>query len=426
MLDRRYSAPLHAEGQYAVPHPQHHSRSAVPDNICPAAVRRPHVQLRRARRDDIFRSQDPPQLRPHLYCRLRPQYRFRWRRRLSLCGVWRLSGHQFQSDHEDARERSQRLQRQRPVRRCGNSSPLGVEHHRRLQIHPARCRARRFQRSRLPHGRHQRQGLLPEGVARHLRQHLAQRALVQRRRSVRPAARHRRDATRLEREVLMVKALAWIIVAALLPVLAAGPASAQSLEDRLRDQLRSTLNELHDAQDQQATLQAQKAAAEKERDTLKAELAEAQAKLAHAGESAAAKAQAQALAGQVAQYKAAADQANGTAQQVQEDRDKLQASLADSQKLLGVCEDKNTKLLKVGNEILDAYQEFDVGEAVAANEPFISIHRVELENMAQDFDDHLHEGKFDPNAKLPSSTPGKVPSAATPGKVPPATPDKVK
>ncbi|HLY06414.1 MAG TPA: hypothetical protein VKR31_11765 [Rhizomicrobium sp.] len=224
----------------------------------------------------------------------------------------------------------------------------------------------------------------------------------------------------------MVKALAWIIIAALLPVLAAGPASAQSLEDRLRDQLRSTLNELHDAQDQQATLQAQKAAAEKERDTLKAELAEAQAKLAHAGESAAAKAQAQALAGQVAQYKAAADQASGTAQQAQADRDKLQASLADSQKLLGVCEDKNTKLLKVGNEILDAYQQFDLGEAVAANEPFISIHRVELENMAQDFDDHLHEGKFDPNAKLPSSTPGKVPSAATPGKVPPATPDKVK
>jgi len=205
-----------------------------------------------------------------------------------------------------------------------------------------------------------------------------------------------------------VKAFVLIAIAGFLPIFAGSAASAQTLEDRLRDQLRSTLNELHDLQDQQASLQAQKAAAEKERDALKADLAAAQAKLAHAGESAAAKAQAQALAGQVAQYKAAADQANGTAQQVQADRDKLQASLADSQKLLGVCEDKNTKLLKVGNEILDAYQEFDVGEAIAANEPFISIHRVELENMAQDFDDRLHEGKFDPNAKLPTSSGNKV------------------
>jgi chromosome segregation ATPase len=185
-------------------------------------------------------------------------------------------------------------------------------------------------------------------------------------------------------------------------------AGAQSLEDRLRDQLRSTLNQLHDLQDQQASLQAQKAAAEQERDALKVKLAEAEAKLAHAGESAAAKVQAQALAVQVAQYKTAAEQATGSAQQAQADRDKLQTQLADVQKKLGICGDKNVKLLKLGNEILDAYQQFDVGEAITANEPFISIHRVELENMAQDFDDRLHEDKFDPNAKQPSTSGSKV------------------
>jgi chromosome segregation ATPase len=205
----------------------------------------------------------------------------------------------------------------------------------------------------------------------------------------------------------MVKALALFLVAAFAPLLATTPASAQSLEDRLRDQLRSTLNELHQLQDQQASLQAQKAAAEQERDALKAQLAKAQAQVAHAGESAAAKAQAQALSTEVAQYKAAADQANGTAQQLQTDRDKLQTTLADAQKQLGTCADKNAKLLKLGNEILDAYQQFDVGEAIAANEPFISIHRVELENMAQDFDDRLHEGGFDPNAKQTSPPGGK-------------------
>jgi chromosome segregation ATPase len=206
----------------------------------------------------------------------------------------------------------------------------------------------------------------------------------------------------------MGRAFPFACLAVLLPLLASSPASAQSLEDRLRDQLRSTLNELHALQDQQASLQAQKTAGEQERDALKAQLARTEAQLAHAGASAATKAQTQALANEVAQYKTAAEQASGTAQQAQADRDKLQTALADAQKQVSNCVEKNTRLLKLGNEILDAYQQFDVGEAIAANEPFISIHRVELENMAQDFDDRLHEGKFDPHAKQLSPSGGKV------------------
>jgi chromosome segregation ATPase len=206
----------------------------------------------------------------------------------------------------------------------------------------------------------------------------------------------------------MGRAFPFACLAVLLPLLASSPASAQSLEDRLRDQLRSTLNELHALQDQQASLQAQKTAGEQERDALKAQLARTEAQLAHAGASAATKAQTQALANEVAQYKTAAEQASGTAQQAQADRDKLQTALADAQKQVGICVEKNTRLLKLGNEILDAYQQFDVGEAIAANEPFVSIHRVELENMVQDFDDRLHEGKFDPHAKQPSPSGGKV------------------
>lgn len=202
----------------------------------------------------------------------------------------------------------------------------------------------------------------------------------------------------------MLKARRFFFLVCSLPLLAPTVASAQSLEDRLRDQLRSTINELHQLQDQQASLRAQKAAAEQERDALKAQLATAQAQLAHTGDSTAATTQARALASEVAQYKAAADQANGNAQTAQTDRDKLKATLADAQKQLAICADKNTKLLKLGNEILDAYQQFDVGEAIAANEPFISIHRVELENMAQDFDDRLHTDRFDPHAKEPSSS----------------------
>lgn len=198
------------------------------------------------------------------------------------------------------------------------------------------------------------------------------------------------------------------IFAAILTVLSVifgTAAQAQSLEDRLRDQLRAQINQVQQLQDQQAQLQAAKASAEKERDDLKAQLAAAKAQLAHANRGAADVQKEAALEAQVTQYKDAATQAAGGVQQAQADRDKAQKALDDIQKKLGVCEDKNAKLLKTGNDILDAYQNFDMGDAIGANEPFIGIKRVELENEAQGFDDRLHEGKYDPDAKLPAAAP---------------------
>ncbi|MET3823211.1 chromosome segregation ATPase [Burkholderia ambifaria] len=65
-------------------------------------------------------------------------------------------------------------------------------------------------------------------------------------------------------------------------LLAAGGAHAQSIEDKLRTQLRSTVQELRQLQDNQAQLQADKAAAEKQRDDALAQLKTAQAQLASA------------------------------------------------------------------------------------------------------------------------------------------------
>lgn len=193
------------------------------------------------------------------------------------------------------------------------------------------------------------------------------------------------------------------LAVAALTALCTAPAHAQSLEDRLRDQLRTTLNELHDAQDQQAQLQAQKAAAEKERDDLKAQLAAAKAQLAHATHNTA---ETGALQAEIAKYKDASTQATASAQQTASERDQLKTDLSGSQKLLGICEDKNTALLKTGRSILNSYEQYDFSDAIGANEPFIAIKRVELENIAQDFDDQLHAGRFDPHGKLPSGSTG--------------------
>src|ERR1700749_260842 len=62
------------------------------------------------------------------------------------------------------------------------------------------------------------------------------------------------------------------------------PAAAQSssLEDRLRTQLRSTVEQLRQLQDTQAQLQSDKAAAEQARDKAQADLKQAKADLAAA------------------------------------------------------------------------------------------------------------------------------------------------
>jgi septal ring factor EnvC (AmiA/AmiB activator) len=193
--------------------------------------------------------------------------------------------------------------------------------------------------------------------------------------------------------------LAWAVFAGALA--AVSPAVAQSMEDKLREELRATVTQLHQLQDDQAALQAQKAAAEQERDALKAQLAAAKAQVAAAPRNNGLSSQ---LESEIAKYKDAYAQAAGVVQQAQAARDKLQAGLANAQNILTACEAKNTQLLDLGNEVLASFESFDFGDAVGANEPFIAIKRVELENLAQDYGDRLYDGKFDPAAVRPAAS----------------------
>jgi len=184
----------------------------------------------------------------------------------------------------------------------------------------------------------------------------------------------------------------FVLAVFVFPVFA-GAASAQTLEDRIRQQLQATMTQLHQLQDDQASLQAEKAAAEKERDSLKAELAAAKAQLAKAGKQSA---NAPEIEAEMAKFKDAYAQASDSAKQSQAERDKLQAAFSGAQTVLIACEAKNVQLYAVGKQILDAYARFDFGDAFGANEPFIGTKRVELDNLAQDYGDKLYDGKFDP------------------------------
>lgn len=204
---------------------------------------------------------------------------------------------------------------------------------------------------------------------------------------------------------------------ALLP----GAASAQSLEDRLRTQLRETAQQLHQAQDSQSQLQAQLATAQQERDKAQADLKQAQTDLAKAkGRSAVDAATEHALAAERASH--AQDSAQLT--KYRADYETLLAQSRTSETTaktrdeelkardvtLQTCEAKNAQLYEVGHQILDAYEHVGMGTFLVSREPFAQASRVRYDEIAQKYGDQLYAGKFDPRARPVSAS---APAAAS-------------
>lgn len=191
-------------------------------------------------------------------------------------------------------------------------------------------------------------------------------------------------------------------------------AHAQSIEDRLRQQYQATLEQLHQLQDQQAGLQAAKASAEQERDALKKQLATAQAAVAHAKRVVVP--DTSAYEENLAKYKEALTQASDSVNKSGAERDAAKAAIERQKTVLAACEAKNEQLVKVSNEILDAYKNSDLLDAVESKEPFVGSKRVELENVAQDFGDRIYDGKFDPRTVRPAKKPDPKTNAPPPQK----------
>jgi chromosome segregation ATPase len=207
------------------------------------------------------------------------------------------------------------------------------------------------------------------------------------------------------------------IVAALGLLVSVTGVHAQSLEERLRTQLRETRSQLQDIQGQQAQWQSQKASAEQERDQARTALAQAQAELAR-------------LRGSSTGNTAALAAAHTESQHAQEDARQARQALANveakvkaqdtqgatltgqleaSQKQLGICAEKNAQLYAVGKDILGAYEHMGMGDVISAREPFAAKARVRLENAAQGYGDRLYEQRF-----VPGNTTTAAPGAATP------------
>ena len=206
------------------------------------------------------------------------------------------------------------------------------------------------------------------------------------------------------------------VVATLMTTL---PAHGQSMEERLRTQLRTTTQQLQQLQSEQAQINAAKTAAESQRDAankeleaLRNQLGQAQGaaeKLAAQQDAVMASAQSQVAASheQLGKFKDAYDELLGMARASEAERKTLRATLSNTDAQLTTCTQQNQALYSAGKEILAAYEAFSTADLVALRQPFSEKARVMFDNQAQDYGDKLYEGKFDPRVAPASAAPGQ-------------------
>lgn len=196
-------------------------------------------------------------------------------------------------------------------------------------------------------------------------------------------------------------------------------AQAKANEQRLRDTLRTTTQQLRAVEAEKATL----LAGQTERDEKIAALEARAARMAQdlndekaAADKSRAELQALVLKGEqetarlnatLAKWKAAYTQAADVAKKTEAERARLNsANIALERK----AEDRarqNLELYKTGRDILQRYADFGLGRAIAAREPFTGIARARLEEQVQDYADKLEDSKLkpEPSDGKPSTKP---------------------
>ena len=197
-------------------------------------------------------------------------------------------------------------------------------------------------------------------------------------------------------------------------------AEAADPTQKLQSQLRAALLQVRASQIETANAQAEKAAAEKKNADLAAKTAEleknfaALTKRSNADKAAAdetiAKLNTKLAAKEklIAEYAAALDKwktgyqkAAEVARTKEDERAKLAAEAIVHQRTIADRERKNIALFNTAIEILDRFQNYALGKALAAREPFIGTTRVKVENLVQGYKDKIIDNRIAAPAKKP-------------------------
>lgn len=195
------------------------------------------------------------------------------------------------------------------------------------------------------------------------------------------------------------------------------PAHAESMEERLRAQLRSTTQQLQQLQSEQAQVNAAKAAAEAQRDAAQKELEALRGQLAKAKGQAdklaeqqgavmeSAQAQVAASHAQLGKFKGAYDELLTLSRAKEAERQTLARSLALRETEAKACVVKNREMYEAGKEILNAYERISTGGILAMKQPFAGSARVKFEEQAQAYGDKLYDAQV--GATAPAAAPAQ-------------------
>lgn len=188
-----------------------------------------------------------------------------------------------------------------------------------------------------------------------------------------------------------------LMLGLMMPLASWGQAS-QSLEERLRAELRNTTQQLRDLQSRQARLEAARADAEAQRDAALERVETLQARVnATEGEMDAQRraSQSRIVASQerAEQVRGAYDELLSLAREKEAQRLTLEKQTRQQSAALQTCEERNKELFQAGRDILDAYQNLGSGSLFRMRQPLSASARVKFENQAQGFGDRLYNNQ---------------------------------
>ena len=103
----------------------------------------------------------------------------------------------------------------------------------------------------------------------------------------------------------------------------------------------------------------------------------------------------------IEKWKDGYQKAVGLARINEDERAKLAAEILVCQRTIADRETKNIMLFSTANEILDRYENYSLGKALAAREPFIGTTRVKVENLVQGYKDKILDSRINAPSKKP-------------------------
>lgn len=192
------------------------------------------------------------------------------------------------------------------------------------------------------------------------------------------------------------------------------------VEARLRDTLRNTMLQLRNVEAERARLDAElqaiKAQSEKKIKDLTTELDTttkrgadekaladkiiAEQKTTIAGQGT----QIETLQKLLEKWKISHVQITDIARAKEAERSKLATKAIELQRTVDAREQQNIELYQLGKEIIERYENFALGRALLAREPFTGLTKVRLEEQIQDYKDKVQDQLGDPDEKPAEST----------------------